>query len=289
MSIAISIILILYGLLCGMVLVNAKASRSTTFLVGIFFFLSLIGILSQPSVGDIAPISITLNFPDETLQDLNALAMVFLTCALVALTTGLFWVGKRQSDDNRILRKAGTEPNVVGFIHSHEDSNAMNFFMFKMKNVGKGTAKNIVYSVEGDVEMLKANGMVLPCETDRSPLPMLPPEESISTFWGDIRQMLNNTAIKPFTIKITCTNLEGEEFVTRSTIDISSYKGFGRIGNEPLYDIASTLKKVEQKASTFNQKNNFLLSEISRLKAENNALKRPALKSTRRRNIYGSN
>ena len=74
-------------------------------------------------------------------------AVATVVIAIFAIITA--WLTKALADDNRLMRKAGTEPEVVVYLTTNPRYPQDIFFV--LANVGRGPAKNVEFTLQGDM------------------------------------------------------------------------------------------------------------------------------------------
>lgn len=151
-------------------------------------------------------------------------------------------------NDNRKLRKAGTEPNVSAYLTLHPDGNgAINFVLI---NVGQGAARNISFNLDYDTVDFENHKVMLRNEVMRAPMSLLPSGEKISALFGIGHELAGSCADKkflnPFTINITYEDIYGKRYTNRQILDVSQFRSLSGIFAKPaINEIAESLKKVE--------------------------------------------
>ena len=93
------------------------------------------------------------------------------------ITVILTWMLARE---NRLLRKAGTEPEVVAYLTIHPLYQT--FLNFVLANVGRGPARNVRFEFDVGEKVLDANEIRLKNSITRKPISFLPQGESISVY-----------------------------------------------------------------------------------------------------------
>lgn len=161
-----------------------------------------------------------------------ALAAIFtavLTCHLVR--------------ENRLLRKAGTEPEVVAYLTV--DSRNIGAIDFVLANIGQGPAKNVQFRLCGKSDDFERHDILLANQTDRKAVSVLPQGERVQSFLGMSHRMLKEPRLRPFDVYIEYENIRGEFSKTIHSLDVSQFSGFSFLGKPPEVKMASALEKIE--------------------------------------------
>lgn len=161
-----------------------------------------------------------INFLNENQGAITAIATV--TIAILA------WFSFRQNriliKENRLLRKAGTEPKVVAYIKPDESGRSE--LEFILANIGRGPAFNVSFNFCFDKENLAEKEISFSDEPNRTAINILPQDERIITYFGYIPSLLSDPILKPFTVIVKYSN-QAEEFIEEQyTLDISQYLGY---------------------------------------------------------------
>ncbi len=170
---------------------------------------------------------------------------------MVLFTAGIFLSGIASlivaihlARDNRALRKAGTEPMVIGYLKP--DRTTVNVIRFHIRNVGKGPAFNVSMEILGEKEMYRERGLRLPFEPQRPPITALPQDDDLGFFFGVGHELLGDPSLPPVTISISYENASGRVFNENSAVDIRQFEGFSWVGRLAEDEIAKTLNKIER-------------------------------------------
>lgn len=147
----------------------------------------------------------------------SAVAAVFI--ALFAfITVGLTWALARE---NRLIRKSGTEPKVVAYLVT--DSHRPQAINFVLANVGRGTAKNVEFTIEADMCDFKDHE-VSDVFRDRSGgrgTDLLPQGERIQSFFGMAQLLLRPTPLRCFTVHLTWEDLNDRTQKSQNQLDVA--------------------------------------------------------------------
>ncbi len=136
-----------------------------------------------------------------------ALAAVFSAASAIASVI----LTKRLSDDNRALRKASTEPEVVAYL-GVERSFAYLVYLV-LENVGQGPACEVEYFVDADPQDFANHGVTrVSARTQRKVTSLLPQGGKSQRFMGESMTLLGGDPagrLRPFSVTVTYSNLRG--------------------------------------------------------------------------------
>ena len=162
--------------------------------------------------------------------------------AIVAISTAIltFYLFR----ENRLLRKAGTEPEVVAYLTM--DSRTFGAINFVLANIGQGPARNVQFSFHIENDDFERHDILLANQADRKAVSVLPQGERIESFFGIGRMLLNEPRLRPFNVSIEYENIYGGSSKTRHLLDVSQFSGFSTLGKPPEVEIAKALTKIER-------------------------------------------
>lgn len=168
-------------------------------------------------------------------------AIATIVIAFSAIITAV--ATKTLARENRLLRKAGTEPKVVAYLIIHPLYQTI--LNFVLANVGQGPARNISFKFNADETDLDIHGVALRNSTDREVLGFLPQGESIQVFFGSGLDLYKEPKLKPFEVAVEYDDMDGKHHIERCPIDIAQFDGFTSLGKPPEREVADSLKKIE--------------------------------------------
>lgn len=179
-------------------------------------------------------------------------AVTAFSAAVTALATGalaiLTWI---LAQENRKLRKAGTEPKVVAYLATHPiGDNAINFVL---ANIGQGPALDVRFELIYDEEDFRSHGARLHNNQERTAISALPQGEKFTAWFGMGHELAgagdqNKDWLKPFAVTILYKDLEGKGRRETQSLDLSQFKGINWISaTAPEYRIAAAIEKIEKK------------------------------------------
>ena len=183
----------------------------------------------------------------EHLTLLATLVSAVMAVVITALTRTL-------ASENRMLRKAGTEPDVVAYLLPNP--RFVNFLNLVVANVGRGPARNVVVEFIGDLTILQKKGAPLLAKSKLPILSVLPQDERFVQFFGSFLEFSEVDTIPDFTICVHYQTSKGENRTSTSRASISDFLGLTRVGNSPEHDTAEALQKIAKSIegwSSFNR------------------------------------
>lgn len=154
------------------------------------------------------------------------------------------------ADENRRLRKAGTEPEVVAYLTPHQDgTGGINFVL---ANIGQGAARNVKFNLEYDKADFSSHGVFLVDNPDRTAIGVLPQGEKVLSLFGiSFRLAKGNdgkqSPLKPFDVIVTYDNLNGEPMRSTQTLSVAQFLGLPGYASKPyLKEIADSLNNIDK-------------------------------------------
>jgi hypothetical protein len=167
-------------------------------------------------------------------------------------TVAIAWLTFELARENRKLRKAGQEPQVVAYLVPHPDGNGAINIVFA--NIGLGLAKDVVFNIVGDEEDFKAHKILLKTLRGAAPINVIPSGEKIVALFGVGFELFGNLGenpiepLKPFTVKMEFSDINGKRRSTLSDIDIRQFSGLTGLMNRPaLREIEGALKSMDKR------------------------------------------
>ena len=173
-----------------------------------------------------------------------------LSIALFAIVTAfLTW---RLASENRLLRKAGTEPRVVAYLKPDLGS-YVPLVDLVLANVGNGPAQNVDYRIDGEEKKFRDYDTKFLPHDARYRFSFLPQGESIRMVLGGYELFGcdangNKSAIPPFPafeITVRYENMIGKVYDDTFSLDVSDFSSMGAPAVAPEHVIAEMLKKIE--------------------------------------------
>lgn len=214
-------------------------------------------------------LGVILQFVLEGLNRNSGSVTAFATIAIVFLTCWL-------AIENRRLRKAGTEPEVIAYLMPHPDgTGAINFVV---ANIGQGPAKNVRFELDFDESDFVRHEVLLFNDKRRVRTNILPQGEKISALFGVSNKLAGTDKkqeiLKPFTVNITYDDLGGKLRSSTHTLDVSQFLGLkGLFGKPTSREIADSLKGINENIGTFVGKMSSSMKSVDATSIEDEARK----------------
>jgi len=175
----------------------------------------------------------------------NDSALTAISTAVIAVATmvsvGVTIVLARE---NRILRKAGTDPKVVAYLlPDHAHKNVLNLVL---ANIGQGPAIDVSFKFPADGTDFRNHSVEIGNNENRSAISVLPQSEKVTTFFGMGPDLFKEPRLKPFTVYIRYKDTAGRQHTNEYLLDISQFDGLISIGTPADHEIAKALTKIEE-------------------------------------------
>ena len=175
-----------------------------------------------------------------------AATVVIAVSALASL--GVTW---RLSEDNRALRKAGTEPEVVAYLGL--DPTAPSLINLVLENVGQGPACDVEFFVDADPDEFSERGVRLVTARNTQRVGLLPQGQHIERMMAPGWDLMSeDNPLPPFRVELSYANLRGTRVgpVVSADLDVSQFEG-ALAGNPPDERVADALEKIEKHLDHF--------------------------------------
>lgn len=193
-------------------------------------------------------------------KDLATVLSGFSTFVIAVLTLFLW-------RENRLLRKAGSEPRLIAYYEPHPDgTGGLNI---AIANVGKGPAKDVYFQFDGAYENFAKYDLVLDCSHRRGPIATIPQDGKISIFFAVGYQLFspknegkNNAKkpIDPFHIVLEWESMGSrKKYADRFLLDVKPYANLPGFINKP------HLLKLVDSVNTVGKQIGALKPEVGRL------------------------
>lgn len=167
------------------------------------------------------------------------------TAAIAALTILLVC-------ENRKLRKAGKEPQVIAYLVPHVDGNGAVNIVFA--NVGMGLARDVAFRIDCDEEDFNSHHVLMHARNSAAPINTLPAGEKIVALVGIGFELFGSVGedqigpLKPFTVRIDFSDIDGKRGSTSTAIDIRQFEGLPGMMNKPaLREIQEALESMDKR------------------------------------------
>lgn len=186
---------------------------------------------------------------------LDDIATIFsgFSTVVIAILTVFLW------RENRLLRKAGSEPNLVAYFEPHPDgTGGLNI---SIANVGTGPARNVFFQFLGGSEHFTRYNLILDCTTKRGPITLIPQGERISILFAVGFQLFkpknsdSKEPMPPFSVRLEWTSLNGtNEKCEDYLLDVKPYADLpGLISKPYLLKIVDSIDGVGKGVGKLNQ------------------------------------
>lgn len=179
--------------------------------------------------------------------------IVAATVVIAFSAIASLWLNWRLSQDNRALRKAGTEPEVVAYLAPLGKYRA--FFHLVLENVGQGPARDVELFVDAkpsDFDGFDVQDVVPGMR--RKVRSLLPQGGRVEVMMGAHYKLSKNEGkdvLPAFYVEATYTNLRGAAISPRRhRIDVSEFSGRFLVNN-PEVEVADAVKKIEKHLGHF--------------------------------------
>ena len=175
-----------------------------------------------------------------------AATVVIAVSALASL--GVTW---RLSEDNRALRKAGTEPEVVAYLGL--DPTAPSLINLVLENVGQGPACDVEFFVDAEPEDFSERGVRFVTARSRQRVGLLPQGQRIERMMAPGWDLMKeDNPLPPFRVELTYANLRGTRFgpLVSEHLDVSQFEG-ALADRPPDERVADAVEKIEKHLGHF--------------------------------------
>lgn len=186
------------------------------------------------------------------LDDIATILSGFST-VVIAILTIFLW------RENRLLRKAGSEPNLVAYFEPHP--NGTGGLNISIANVGTGPARNVYFQFLGESEQFTRYNLILDCATKRGPITLIPQGEKISILFAIGFQLFkpkgsdSNEPMPPFSVRLEWTSLNGANAKCEDyLLDVKPYADLPGLINKPyLLKIVDSIDGLGKNVGNLNQ------------------------------------
>lgn len=163
-----------------------------------------------------------------------------IVIALAAVTSA--WITWRLSQDNRALRQAGTEPNVVAYLRTGARHG---FPEFVVANVGEGPAFNVTIRFVVDAAEFARKNVKQQANVDQAIAAVLPQGEKHVRFFAGL-EVFGDSPLEPFDVSVRSENSRGTVAEDSFQLDVSHFMGYATIRTMTEHDIAKTLESMQR-------------------------------------------
>lgn len=212
--------------------------------------------------------------------ELNNIATVLsgFSTVIIAVLTIFLW------RENRLLRKAGSQPQLVAYFEPHPDgTGGLNI---AIANVGTGPAKNIYFQFIAEPMVFSKYEIIFDGTSRKGPFTLIPQGEKISFLFAVGHQLFKSKEpnigepLPPFIAKLQWTNLnETKPKYAEFILDVKPYGNLPGLINKPY------LLKISESIDTLGEGISTLRSDVSTIA---NLIEANSLESARVKKIKGN-
>jgi hypothetical protein len=193
----------------------------------------------------------------------------------------VMFLTRQLAKDNSLLRKAGTEPEVVAYLLP--DERHINIFNLVVANVGRGVACDVELEFVGDLELLRKRGVLMSMKPRRVMLPWLPQDQRFVQLFGNAIDLFDGNSPPAFTINVHFKNSAGKKKSTVSRISIADFEGLSRLQSTD-HEVANALKQIAMSVEGWGGFNRLKVETVTAAEAEREQEARRAEIMERRKN-----
>ena len=159
---------------------------------------------------------------NQSLVSAGATVVIASFAIVTATLTGItVWLTRTLANENRLIRKAGTQPEVVVYLAS--DPQRPHNINFVLANVGRGPARNVEFTLEADFSDFEAHGVssVFTNIAGGKGTDLLPQDERIQSFFGKGPLLLGSPPLHCFNVSLTYEDFSGETHNKSYQLDVA--------------------------------------------------------------------
>lgn len=196
----------------------------------------------------------------------QAALIAISTVVTAAATVILTWLTGSMVGENRRLRKAGTEPELVAYLLPDERTKIL--LNFVLANIGQGPARNVMFSFIGDEENFKKHEVRLSNNPRRTAISMLPQGEKLVAYFGRGPNLYQEPRLKPFDVKVEYENIDGKKCIRKYKLDVSQFDGLSSLGTPADYEMAQALKKIANEVVKWSEHSRLKINVVTQREQE---------------------
>lgn len=178
-----------------------------------------------------------------TASSANGLLMALLTAGLLIANIVSAIVAVLAVRENIILRKAGTEPQVIAYIRSFK--RAANIIEMHLENVGSGPAFEVTFRVTDHRDELPKHGLELPLDGPQLPITAIPQGDSLRFMFGMAPALLKEPCCPGVAVAVSFKNSRGQKLEQRFRLDVHQLLGTGTFEG-PDVETARSIKRISE-------------------------------------------
>jgi hypothetical protein len=169
-----------------------------------------------------------------------SLTTALSTVVLTATTMVYAWLTAILAKENRLLRKAGTEPQIVAYLSPHPGITGP--LQFILANVGQGPAFEVRFRVVSGGEEFQKRQAQLP--QPKVPLTVIPQGGRYETLFGMAWDLLGEPRLQPFVVEVRYRDLKKREHLASYSLDVQQFEGLTRISEDSQQEVVKALKDI---------------------------------------------
>ena len=143
--------------------------------------------------------------------------------------------------EQRKTREAGTDPVLIAHLGQRED--ARELITFNVSNVGSGAALNVQLEIEKPNDPVVNRDLLHNIFRTHHPYAVILQGKSIEFNLGLGWELLGESPLPPFQVKMTYTDLVGNEYESEFSVDVQEMLAFGS-HKSPQMRIVTALEKM---------------------------------------------
>jgi hypothetical protein len=189
-----------------------------------------------------------IQFDEADAMIITAVATIVISISAV-ITLFLTW---SLMSDNRKLRKAGTEPELVVYFRISTVSVA--FLDLVLANVGNGAAFEIELELMCNEEELFNRGVKYPFTSGQKSFSVIPAGDRINALFGRGTDLLADPALPKFSILITYKNTAGKKHSSLCELDVLEFGKIIILSKSESDTVEGNLKKISKSLGEISKK-----------------------------------
>ena len=173
--------------------------------------------------------------------------IVAATVVIAGSSIASLWVTWRLSQDNRTLRRAGTEPEVVAYLQIGPRRGLLNF---TLANVGQGPARHVEVSFLADAADF-ANHEVVPQPNQYQKVAtVLPQGDRHEMFFGRVIAAVREPRLQPFKVSVRFMDLRDREVEKTFDLDLTPFESSRYVTIKTEHDVALAIEQLHKDLSS---------------------------------------
>ena len=151
---------------------------------------------------------------------------------------------RRLAEDNRVLRKAGTEPEVVAYLQIGPRRGLLNFVL---ANVGQGPARHVEVSFLADTADFASHEVVPQPNQYQKVATVLPQGDRHEMFFGGAIAAFRKPRLQPFKASVRFMDIRDREVENTFDLDLSPFESSRYVTIKTEHDIALALEELNKR------------------------------------------